>query len=204
MMYPPCPPWAGWFGLWAPPLMHFHSGWSGPTESFGHGGYYVGDSRYGSVDHQQDRKAPRQEKRMVWNLKPDGPISPKTTAAPDQQNMWWVPNDGASASGLGGSQGQTGPRSKVSANNDQAKPNTGRSPEEVVEEPNRVPEEKAETKIEARTNSQGLLNRTVWFPKLDHPISSSLGQKRTLMTTAPGTDQHPIGVLQDSHPARGG
>jgi hypothetical protein len=31
MMYPPCPPWAGWYGPWTSPLMHFHPGWSGPT-----------------------------------------------------------------------------------------------------------------------------------------------------------------------------
>jgi hypothetical protein len=24
MMYAPCPPWVGWYGPWAPPLMHFH------------------------------------------------------------------------------------------------------------------------------------------------------------------------------------
>jgi hypothetical protein len=31
MMYPPCPPWAGWYGLWALPPMYFHPGWSGPA-----------------------------------------------------------------------------------------------------------------------------------------------------------------------------
>jgi hypothetical protein len=32
-------------------LMHFHSGWSGPTQGFGHGGYYAGDSHYGHIGH---------------------------------------------------------------------------------------------------------------------------------------------------------
>jgi hypothetical protein len=46
MMYPPCPPWAGWYGPWAPLPMHFHPGWSRLTEGFDHGGYYAGDDRY--------------------------------------------------------------------------------------------------------------------------------------------------------------
>jgi hypothetical protein len=29
--------------------MHFHLGWSGQDEGFGHRGYYIGDGRYGSV-----------------------------------------------------------------------------------------------------------------------------------------------------------
>jgi hypothetical protein len=45
--------------------MHFHPGWSIPFESFGHIGYFIGDDRYGSVTHQQDRRILRQEKRMV-------------------------------------------------------------------------------------------------------------------------------------------
>jgi hypothetical protein len=32
--------------------MHFHPGWSGPAEDFGHGGYYTGDDRYENVGHQ--------------------------------------------------------------------------------------------------------------------------------------------------------
>jgi hypothetical protein len=39
--------------------MHFHPGWLGPVEGYGHGGYYTRDNRYGSVGHQQDRKASR-------------------------------------------------------------------------------------------------------------------------------------------------
>jgi hypothetical protein len=42
MMYPPCLPWAGWYGPWTPPPMHFHPGWLGPAGGFGHGGYYIG------------------------------------------------------------------------------------------------------------------------------------------------------------------
>jgi hypothetical protein len=37
MMYPPCHPWVGWYGPWASPPMHFHPGWSVPTEGFGYG-----------------------------------------------------------------------------------------------------------------------------------------------------------------------
>jgi hypothetical protein len=61
--------------------MHFHPGWLGPAEGFGHEGYYTGDGRYGSVSHQHDRRAPRQENRMVWNPKLNGLVSPKTTVA---------------------------------------------------------------------------------------------------------------------------
>jgi hypothetical protein len=32
--------------------MHIHPGWSGPTEGFGHGGYYVGDGCYRYIGHQ--------------------------------------------------------------------------------------------------------------------------------------------------------
>jgi hypothetical protein len=59
MMYPPCPPWVGWYGPWAPPLMHFHLGWPGPVEGFGHRGYYAGDDRYIHAGHQQDMRALR-------------------------------------------------------------------------------------------------------------------------------------------------
>jgi hypothetical protein len=59
MMYPPYPPWAEWYGPWTPPPMHFHPGWSGPAEGFSHVGYYIGDSCYGSVGHQHDKKALR-------------------------------------------------------------------------------------------------------------------------------------------------
>jgi hypothetical protein len=75
MMYPPCPPWAGWYGPWVPPPMHFHLGWSGPTQGFGYGGYYARDNHYIHVGHQQDMRASGQENQTVWNDKPDHPIS---------------------------------------------------------------------------------------------------------------------------------
>jgi hypothetical protein len=61
--------------------MHFHLGCSGPAKGFGHGSYYVGDDRYGSVGYQQDRKDPRQENQTIQNVKPDHPISLKATIA---------------------------------------------------------------------------------------------------------------------------
>jgi hypothetical protein len=75
--------------------MHFHPGWSGPAEGFGHGGYYTGDDHDGSVGHQQDRKAPRQENQIVWNAKQ------------------WMPKAVSSTDGSGGNQDQTGPRSET-------------------------------------------------------------------------------------------
>jgi hypothetical protein len=57
MMFPPCPPWAGWYGPWVSPPLHFHPRWSGPTQGFGHGGYYTEDGCYRHNCHQQDRKA---------------------------------------------------------------------------------------------------------------------------------------------------
>jgi hypothetical protein len=81
MMYPPCSPWVGWYEPWVPPPMHFHQGWSGLAEGFGHGGYYTRDSSYGYVGHQQDRRASRQENEIVWNAKLDHPASLKMVAA---------------------------------------------------------------------------------------------------------------------------
>jgi hypothetical protein len=75
MMYQPCPPWAGWYGPWTPPLMHFYSGWSGPTQGFDHGGYYAGDDRYEHVGHQQGRRASGHKKWTLWNAKMDHPFS---------------------------------------------------------------------------------------------------------------------------------
>jgi hypothetical protein len=65
MMYPPFLPWAGWCGLWAPPLMPFHLRWSGPAGGFDHGGYYTGDDYHGGVSQQHDRMGHRQENRIV-------------------------------------------------------------------------------------------------------------------------------------------
>jgi hypothetical protein len=46
---------------------------------FGPEGYHRGDGRYGGVNQQQDRGSSRQENRMVWNPKSDGPVSLKRT-----------------------------------------------------------------------------------------------------------------------------
>jgi hypothetical protein len=64
-----------------------------------------------------------------------------------------VLKDGSSADGLGGSQGQTGPRSKASANNDKAKPDVEKSPEEVAIEQIKAQGEETEASVEAKTNS---------------------------------------------------
>jgi hypothetical protein len=152
MSYPPCPPEVGLYRPWGLPI-HFQPRWSGPTDGFGHGGYYAGDGRYGYVDHLQDRRTPRQDNQMVWNPKLEDPISLKTIAAPNQHNKWWVPKDEASANGSRGSQGQIGSRSEASTNN-KAKSNAEKGPAEVAAEQNRVLEEKVETKIEVRASSQ--------------------------------------------------
>jgi hypothetical protein len=60
MMYPPCPPWVRWYGLWALPPMHFHLGCSGLARGFGHGGYQAEDDRYGGVVQQQTKQENRQ------------------------------------------------------------------------------------------------------------------------------------------------
>jgi hypothetical protein len=52
IMYPPYPPWVGWYGPWTPPPMPFHLGWPGPAGGFGHRGYQAGDSHYAGVDQQ--------------------------------------------------------------------------------------------------------------------------------------------------------
>jgi hypothetical protein len=96
-----------------------------------------------------------------------------------------VSKDGSSADEPGISQEKTGLRSETSTD-DEAKPDVEKSPEEVTTEQDRVPEVKAETKTEARTSSRWPPNRTVWFPKPDHPISLGSGQKKALRTTAPG------------------
>jgi hypothetical protein len=110
---------------------------------------------------------------MVRNPKPNGSVSSKSAAAPGQQHKQWVPKNGSSTNGSGGSQDQTGLRSEASADNDNVVPNVERSPEEVAAKPNKVLEEKAETKTEARTSSQWSPNRTLRIPKLDHLVSSS-------------------------------
>jgi hypothetical protein len=53
-------------------------------------------------------------------------------------------------------------------------------------------------KIEVRTSSRQPQNRTVWFPKLDHPVSAAPGQKRlsgaTTLKTAPAPHWCPLGL----------
>jgi hypothetical protein len=77
MMYPPCPPWEGWYGPWALPLTHFPPGWLEPMEGLA-------------------TEATRQEMTTAGALatsragepetgKPDALISPKTAATPRQQ-----------------------------------------------------------------------------------------------------------------------
>jgi hypothetical protein len=75
MMFPLCRPWAGWYGPWVPPPMHFHPGWLGPAQGFGHGYYYTGDGCYRHIGHQQGKEASGQENRTVRNAKSDHPIS---------------------------------------------------------------------------------------------------------------------------------
>jgi hypothetical protein len=118
--------------------MHFHLGWLGPAEGFGHGDYYTGDGRYGSVGHQQDRKAPRQKNWTIQNAKPDHTVSPKATVAFGQQHKQWVPEAISSADESGGNQDQTGLRSETLAI-DEAKPNMEKGLEKVVVEQDRVP-----------------------------------------------------------------
>jgi hypothetical protein len=133
--------------------MPFHPGWSEPVESFGYGGYYVGDSRCGLVDHQQDSRILRQENLMVRNPKSDGLVSLEVAATPGRWHEQEALKDGPSADQLESSQGRTGLRSKSSANGE-VKPDTEKSPEEVAADQNRVPEVKAETRIEAETSSR--------------------------------------------------
>jgi hypothetical protein len=59
--------------------MHFHLRWSGPVGGFDHGGYHIGEDRYGSLGQQQDKRGSRQENWIVQNTKLDHPISLKTT-----------------------------------------------------------------------------------------------------------------------------
>jgi hypothetical protein len=111
--------------------------------------------------------------------------SPKTAAAPSRWHEREAPKDGSSADEPRSRQGRTWLRSKTLAN-DEAKHDAEKSPEEVVAEQDRVPKVKAETKIEAGTSSWQPPNRTVQFPKPDHPVSPDLGQKKDLRTTMPG------------------
>jgi hypothetical protein len=90
--------------------------------------------------------------------------------------------------------------------NDEAKPDTERSPEEEAAGQNKVSEAKTETRIEAETSLQRPPNWTVRFPKLDSPVSQTgpfdFGSFRTEADVE--DRQHLVGVLQPSCPNRRG
>jgi hypothetical protein len=73
------------------------------------------------------------ENRTVRNGKPDHPVSPKATTVPSCQHEQGAPKDGSSADRSRSSQGQTGPKSETSAN-DEVKPDTEKGLEEVAAE----------------------------------------------------------------------
>jgi hypothetical protein len=63
-----------------------------------------------------------------------------------------VPKDGSSVDKSGGSQGQTGPRSETSAN-DEAKHNVEKGPEGVAVEQIKAQGKKIKTRMEVRASS---------------------------------------------------
>jgi hypothetical protein len=156
--------------------MHFHSGWSWLAEGFGHGGYYAGDDRYRSVDHQQDRNAPRQENQIVRNVKPDHPVSPEATTASGQQHKQWVPEAVSSANGSGAikiRQGRgVGLRSMMKRSTSCRK-----GLEEIAEKQNKAQGKETKIKADAVSSFQQQPNRKVWFGKPDHSISPGSVQK---------------------------
>jgi hypothetical protein len=170
--------------------MHFHSGWSGHAEGFGHEGYYVGGGRYRYISHQQDTRVLGHENRTVWNAKPDHPVSPKTATSPSHRHKREASKDGSSADQPRSSQGRIGPRSESSTDGE-AKPDAEKSSEEVAVEQDRVPEAKAETRTEVETSSWRSPNQTVWFPKPNHLVSPNSGQKKASRITAPETAPAP-------------
>jgi hypothetical protein len=151
MMYPPYLPWTGCYGPWTSLPMHFHPRWSGPVEGFGHGGCYIREDRYGSVGHQQDRKASRQKNWTVRNTKSGHPIPPKTTEAPGQPHKQSV-RGSEDAQRSGGNQDQIGLRSKTSTN-DKAKHNTEKGPEKVAAKQNKAQGEETEIRAKAVASS---------------------------------------------------
>jgi hypothetical protein len=77
--------------------------------------------------------------------------------------------------------------------NDEAKPDTERSPEEEAAGQNKVSEAKTETRIEAETSLRRPPNWTTRFPKPDHSISAALGQKwmsKTASTSLVSSSPH--------------
>jgi hypothetical protein len=152
MMYPPCLPWAGWYGPHTPPPMHFHSAWPGPTQGFVHGGYYTRDDRYRHVSHQQGRKASGQENQTVRNVKPDHPVSQEAPVTPGHQQEKEAPN-GSSVDQQGSIQGKSGLWSETSVD-DEAKPDVEKSPEEAAAKQDKVLGAKTNTRTEAGTSSR--------------------------------------------------
>jgi hypothetical protein len=136
-----------------PPPIHFHPGWSRLAEGFGHGGYYAGDGRYRYVDRQQDRSVSGHENQTVQNTKPDNPVSSKIVIAPGCRHEREAPKDGSSTDQPGSSQERTRSRSESLANGE-VKPDAEKSSKKVATEQDRVPEAKAENKIEAGTSSR--------------------------------------------------
>jgi hypothetical protein len=78
----------------------------------------------------------------------------------------------------------------------------GKGPEEVATEQDRTLEVKTETKTEAGTSLQQSPNRTVWFPKLDHPVSPGSRQKEASRTIEPGTAPTPCSCLPGLMPSQ--
>jgi hypothetical protein len=88
-----------------------------------------------------------------------------------------------------GSQEKTGLRSKPSANGE-VRPDAEKNPEEAATEQSRVPGAKKETRMEAWTSSWQPQNRTVRFPKPDHPVSAASGQKKSSKTSLVSSRPH--------------
>jgi hypothetical protein len=89
-----------------------------------------------------------------------------------------------------GNQEKIGPGSESLANGE-VKLDAEKNPEEVAAEQGRVLEVKTETRTEVRTSSWRLQNRTVLFPKPDHPVYMGSRQKKASKTTAPETAPRP-------------
>jgi hypothetical protein len=132
--------------------MHFHPGWLGPAQGFGHGGYYTKDGYYGHIGHQQGREALGQENWTVQNAKSDHPISYEVETTHGHQQGQRAPNE-PHVHHLGDSQEKTGPENKSSAN-DEVKSDVRKNPKEATTEQCKVLGAKTETRIEIGTNSR--------------------------------------------------
>jgi hypothetical protein len=90
--------------------------------------------------------------RTVQNAKLDHSVSLKIAADPGRRHEREALNVGSFADESGRNQGQTGLRSKTSAN-DEGKSNVEKSLGEVAAKQDEVPEVKAEIRTEVRTSS---------------------------------------------------